>query len=310
MMQEHIQKLVHLLGRTAQDNAGDILEKRNILFHCKSVTPEEAIQACGKLLLESGCIEAGYIQAMLARDKSSSVAVGNHVAIPHSDDAARKFVKKTGLAVITYPDGINWNGEKVRLVIGIASKHEDHLEILKRVAAIAADTASVDKLVDHADLNTVYACFNGLDLTKVSRPLLEKKNIILNCKSVTPEEAIRICGQRMVESGYVSENYIPSMLERNAYASVAIGNHIAIPHGTNASQKFIKRTGIVVMIYPQGIQWDDKLVRLVIGIASKDDAHMEILNRIVEIIQTDQDANALIEHATVETLYQKLNGFS
>ena len=58
------------------------------------------------------------------------------------------------------------------------------------------------------------------------------------------------------------------------------------------------------------IQWDDKFVRLVIGIASKDDAHMEILNRIVEIIRTDQNADALIEHATVETLYQKLNGFS
>ena len=70
-MQEHTQKLVHLFGKTVQDNDDDILEKKNILFHCKSVTPEEAIQACGKLLLESGCIEEGYIQAMLARDKSS-----------------------------------------------------------------------------------------------------------------------------------------------------------------------------------------------------------------------------------------------
>lgn len=32
-MQEHTQKLVHLFGKTVQDNDDDILEKKNILFH-------------------------------------------------------------------------------------------------------------------------------------------------------------------------------------------------------------------------------------------------------------------------------------
>ena len=59
--------------------------------------------------------------------------------------------------------------------------------------------------------------------------LLEKKNIILNCKPVSPEEAIKAVGRRMVESGYVEESYIQGMLDREASFSVAIGSHVAIP---------------------------------------------------------------------------------
>lgn len=308
-MKEQIPKFTHFLkGKGAPVPDSDILEKKNIVLNCKSVTPEEAIRACGKLMLESGYIEDGYIQAMLERDSGDSAAVGSHVAIPHGDHESRALVKKTGLVVMAYPDGIDWYGERVRLVIGIASKGEDHLEILKRVAAIAADEEATDRLVDDADLNTLYACLNGLDASKVERPLLEKKNIVLNCQSVTPEEAIEACGRLLVESGYAAEGYIQSMLKRNNDFSVAIGSHVAIPHGTKDSLEFIQRTGVAVMTYPDGIQWDDKVVRLVIGIASKGEEHLELLNRIVEMIQSEEDTDALVDNATEEELYRQLNG--
>ena len=310
-MKEHIQKFAHFLnGKGAPVPDSDILEKKNIVLNCKSVTPEEAIRACGKLMLESGYIEDGYIQSMLDRDNSDSVAVGSYVAIPHGDNESRALAKKTGLVVMAYPDGIDWNGERVRLVIGIASKGEEHLEILKRVAAIAADEEAADRLVDDADLNTLYACLNGLDASKVERPLLEKKNIVLNCQSVTPEEAIRACGRLLVESGYASEGYIQSMLKRNNDFSVAIGSHVAIPHGTKDSLEFIRRAGVAVMTYPEGIQWDDKVVRLVIGIASKGEEHLELLNRIVEMIKSEEDTDALVDNATEDELYKQLNGLT
>lgn len=308
-MKEHVPKLGRFLsGKSVPTSDGVILEKKNIVLNCKSVTPEEAIQACGKLMLESGYIEDGYIQAMLDRDNSDPVAVGSHVAIPHGDNESRTLVKKTGLVVMMYPDGIGWNGEQVRLVIGVASRGEEHLEILKRVAAIAADKDMTDSLVDSADLYALYAGLNGLDETKVDRPLLEKRNIVLNCAPVTPEEAIRACGRLLVESGYTSEGYIQGMLERNASCSVAIGSHVAIPHGNRDSLEFVQRTGAAVMTYPDGIQWDDKIVRLVIGIASKGEEHLELLNRIVEIIKSEEDTDTLVANATVEKLYQKLNG--
>lgn len=39
----------------------EILEKQNTVLNCKPVTPAEAVYACGKLLLESGCIEGSFV---------------------------------------------------------------------------------------------------------------------------------------------------------------------------------------------------------------------------------------------------------
>ena len=138
--------------------------------------------------------------------------------------------------------------------------------------------------------------------------LLEKKNIVLNCKPVSPEEAIRAVGQRMVESGYVEEAYIQGMLDREASFSVAIGSHVAIPHGTEESRKAIKKTGLIVMTYPEGIQWGDELVRLVVGIASTGEDHLGILGKIVEVAETEEDTDKLVDTAGVDQLYKLLNG--
>ncbi len=138
--------------------------------------------------------------------------------------------------------------------------------------------------------------------------LLEKKNIILNCKPVSPEEAIKAVGRRMVESGYVEEAYIQGMLDREASFSVAIGSHVAIPHGTEESRKAIKKTGLIVMTYPEGIQWGDELVRLVVGIASTGEDHLGILGKIVEVAETEEDTDKLVDTAGVDQLYKLLNG--
>lgn len=138
--------------------------------------------------------------------------------------------------------------------------------------------------------------------------LLERKNIVLGCAPVTPEEAIRACGRLMVESGYVDEAYIQGMLDREASFSVAIGSHVAIPHGTNDVKPLIKRTGVVVMTYPDGIDWNGDKVKLVVGIAAKGEEHLEVLGRIVAIASTDEDTDKLVASADAEALFRHLNG--
>ena len=52
--------------------------------------------------------------------------------------------KVTGVVVMTYPDGIDWNGDKVKLVVGIAAKGDEHLEILGRIVGIASTDEDTD----------------------------------------------------------------------------------------------------------------------------------------------------------------------
>lgn len=138
--------------------------------------------------------------------------------------------------------------------------------------------------------------------------LLERKNILLGCDSVTPEEAIRRCGELLVAGGYVEPAYIEGMLEREKSFSTAIGNHVAIPHGVNEVKDRILRTGMVVMTYPAGIPWNGDTVKLVVGIASKGEEHLEMLGRIVAVAATEEATDALVDKADVEELFQQLNG--
>ena len=112
----------------------------------------------------------------------------------------------------------------------------------------------------------------------------------------------------MLFRSYVGEGYIQGMLDREASFSVAIGNHVAIPHGTNDVKPTIKRTGIVVMTYPEGIDWNGDKVKLVVGIAAKGDEHLEILGRIVAIASTEEDTDKIVADADAENLFKKLNG--
>ena len=139
--------------------------------------------------------------------------------------------------------------------------------------------------------------------------LLKKENIKLGCKPVAPEQAIRDCGRMMVEAGIVQEGYIEGMIERNKSFPVAIGNHVAIPHGTNEARKYIIKNGLVCMTYPEGIAWDEDTVKLVIGIAVKDGGdHVDVLGAVAEAADTEEATDMLVSSGNVDKIYKTLNG--
>ncbi|WP_099974518.1 PTS sugar transporter subunit IIA [Lactobacillus terrae] len=114
---------------------------------------------------------------------------------------------------------------------------------------------------------------------------LDVNLIKLDQSAKTKEEAIKQCGQLLVDNGYVEEGYVDSMLARNKDVSVYMGNFIAIPHGTESGKKFIKKTGISIIQYPMGVDFSDdpseeKLVTVEFGIAGLNGEHLEILSQI------------------------------
>ncbi|MDS3010236.1 PTS sugar transporter subunit IIA, partial [Streptococcus pneumoniae] len=68
-------------------------------------------------------------------------------------------------------------------------------------------------------------------------------------------EAICYCGQVLYEGGYVNEDYIEAMIERDKELSVYMGNFIAIPHGTDAAKNDVLKSGITVVQVPRGVDF-------------------------------------------------------
>ncbi len=133
-----------------------ILDLKNIKLNCTSTTSDEAIVAIGNVLLEAGNIEEEYIQGMLNRDHNVTTYIGNHIAIPHGEYEVKKYVKNTSLAVMIYPDGIDWHGEVAKVVIGIASQGEEHMEILSNIAMKLCEIETVEEVVNASDVESVY----------------------------------------------------------------------------------------------------------------------------------------------------------
>ncbi|TDT51918.1 PTS mannitol transporter subunit IICBA [Fonticella tunisiensis] len=137
----------------------EILLKKNIKLGLPSVDKEKAIEMAGQLLVESGYVDHEYIQAMKEREEMVSTYIGSGVAIPHGVGAAKEKIKKSGIVVLQFPDGVNFGEEKAYLVIGIAGVGDEHLKILANIATTLEDEKKAQELINANDIEVIYRAF-------------------------------------------------------------------------------------------------------------------------------------------------------
>ena len=135
-----------------------VLCKENIFLGLDSISKEDAIVLAGKKLVENGYVNENYIDAMLEREKIMTTFMGMGVAIPHGVNEAKKEVKNSGMVILQFPEGVDFDGEKAHLVIGIAGVGNEHLEILSNIA-VALDDDLTDRLKDSTDKEEILAAF-------------------------------------------------------------------------------------------------------------------------------------------------------
>lgn len=135
--------------------------------------------------------------------------------------------------------------------------------------------------------------------------LLYRENIKVGCKADSQENVIRQVGQMLVDSGYVDQPYVEAMLEREKSFSTFMGNGLALPHGVESAKKDIKASGIAVMIFPEGTQWGNEKVNIVIGIAGVGEEHLQILAVIADKMLVPEAAERLVK-GDVDTVYRML----
>lgn len=130
-----------------------VLVEDGIKTGLASVDKETAIRAAGQLLCDLGYVNADYIDAMVEREKLVTTYMGMGVAIPHGTSNAKETVKKSGIVVMQYPEGVDFGTEKANLIIGIAGVGDEHLEILANIAG------SLEDLKKNADVATIMKTF-------------------------------------------------------------------------------------------------------------------------------------------------------
>lgn len=146
--------------------AEEILTPETIELGASLGSQEEAIRRAGELLVQNGNADEKYVDSMFEREKSVSTYMGNAVAIPHGTNESKEWVNRSGLSVITVPEGVEYgNGEVAKVVIGIAGKGDEHVDILQKIALIVSEEENVERIVNAGTKEELLAIFDEAEAT-------------------------------------------------------------------------------------------------------------------------------------------------
>ncbi|MFW6251735.1 MAG: PTS mannitol transporter subunit IICBA [Halanaerobium sp.] len=229
----------------------------------------------------------------------------------------RKKIKAAGLDITVVNKAIDEIPEDAEIVI----THQNLTERAKRKAPQAEhisiqdflQTPAYDQLVerlkagedDQKKQSKAVEKEKAESASPANREILKKKNIKLGLDSVKKTEAIKMAGQLLVDSGYVEQDYVEAMLDREEEMSTYIGQGVAIPHGVGSAKKKIKKTGISILQFPEGVEFGEDTAYLVIAIAGVGNEHLKVLANLSELIEEDSTAEKLRSTDDLDYIYEK-----
>ncbi|AWB88573.1 PTS sugar transporter subunit IIA [Homoserinimonas hongtaonis] len=127
-----------------------VLQLSQIRIGGEATTKTEAMREAHSILMEAGAVTSAYLPAMLEREESVSTYMGNFLAIPHGTNESKESILRSALSFVRYDQPIDWDGNPVRFVVGIAGIENQHLDILSKIAIVFSDEDEVQALLDAA----------------------------------------------------------------------------------------------------------------------------------------------------------------
>ena len=112
---------------------------------------EAYIAFMSNLLYEKGYVSQDYGKSVLERERMSSTAFNNNVAVPHS---MHMDAEKTGICIMILDRPVNWGKEKVQAIVMISiNKHQRELfsPFFEGVINILSEWKNVNELIKAKD---------------------------------------------------------------------------------------------------------------------------------------------------------------
>lgn len=142
--------------------------------------------------------------------------------------------------------------------------------------------------------------------------ILKEESIKCNVEVNNKTEAINLVFKIMQENQAVKSEYLQSMIKRDEKVSVAIGNLLAIAHGEENSDNLINHNFICLIHLKNEIEWDNNLVKVVLGLAVSRESTMEIIGNIGVAFSDLDEVNKIFKSSDVSPskILEWLNSFN
>lgn len=140
------------------------LSESNVFLNLQASDKEQAIRFAGEQLVKGGYVEAEYVPAMLEREKLTSTYLGESIAVPHGTIEAKDRVLRTGVVFCQYPQGVRFGEEEdevARLVIGIAARNNEHIQVITSLTNALDDESVIERLANTTSVQEVLDLLGG-----------------------------------------------------------------------------------------------------------------------------------------------------
>lgn len=169
---------------------------------------QTALDTAGQALVDAGFVEAEYRDGLHAREAQSSTFLGNAIAIPHGTPESRQHVKRTGVRVLQFPQGIEWHdGQRVHVLVAIAAQNDEHLDILRQLTHVLDREGVSEQLAKATSAADVARLLSKPTL----EPRLDADTLCVNFPARDPQELALAAAARLRQSGCVDHTFITAI---------------------------------------------------------------------------------------------------
>ncbi|ALO65518.1 PTS mannose transporter subunit IIA [Arthrobacter alpinus] len=241
-----------------------------VVFACDAGMGSSAM---GASVLRNMIKKAGFPEVKVTNSAISNLTDTYDVVVTHQDLAARAAPVTASAVHVAVDNFMN------------SPRYEEIVELV-RASNSTAGQATVPAAEEPAEA-----------ATSGGGTVLARESVILNGTATTRDGAIDEAGALLLARGAVNAAYVAAMHERESSVSTYMGNFLAIPHGTNEAKGNITSSAVSIIHYPNGIDWNGKPVKFVVGVAGINNEHLSILSSIARVF-TDKAQVARLENAT------------
>ena len=264
------------------------LVKEDIHLNEQATNKTEAIKKIAAALTSAGFVGEGYVDGMLEREGQAATYLGIGIAIPHGTPKTRHLVKKTGVQVFCFPEGVEWgdDGEKAYLAIGIAASSDEHLELLRQLTHVLGADGVEERIKNIQSADEALAILTGKESLEDSQFAINESSLLLNIQADSLATLQALNASRLKQQNAVNASFITNVLDNKP-------NYLGDGVWLNDSREGNLKNAIAISRTVSELNQDGKPVKLLITIAAVDDNVTAIVNNIATLAY-NQKLNLLI----------------
>ena len=264
------------------------LVKEDIHLNEQATNKTEAIKKIAAALTSAGFVGEGYVDGMLEREGQAATYLGIGIAIPHGTPKTRHLVKKTGVQVFCFPEGVEWgdDGEKAYLAIGIAASSDEHLELLRQLTHVLGADGVEERIKNIQSADEALAILTGKESLEDSQFVINESSLLLNIQADSLATLQALNASRLKQQNAVNASFITNVLDNTP-------NYLGDGVWLNDSREGNLKNAIAISRTVSELNQDGKPVKLLITISAVDDNVTAIVNNIATLAY-NQKLNLLI----------------